>query len=77
MSYVTNTTKLSVSSTSLNSEKKYLKSKFSNNSENSTPLRTEDSIKGSDPSGISSIISELSNDRTTYFTFLERRKTTN
>ena len=75
MPYLTKTTKESISSTSVYSESKYSKSKFSSNSGNSIPLKTKYSTKGSDQSSISSMSSELSNDRTFYFTVIEGRKT--
>ena len=63
------------SSISVFSESKDSKSKFAENSGNSTPLKRKYSTKGSDRSGISSISSELSNDSTSYLTVVERQKT--
>ena len=74
MSYLSKT-KESVSSTSVFSESKDSKSKFSNNSRKSTPLKAKYSTKGSNLSGISSISSDLSNDHTSYLTVVEHRKT--
>ena len=68
-------TKESVTSTSVFSESKDSESKFSNNSGKSTALKAKYSTKGSDLSGISSISSDLSNDRTSYLNVVERRKT--
>ena len=65
-------TKESVSSTSVFSENKDSELKLSNNSGKSTPLKTKQSTRGSDWSGISSISSDLSNDRTSYITIVER-----
>ena len=76
MPYLTKT-KESASSTSVFSESKDSKSKFSKNSKKSTPLKTKYSTKGSDRSGILSISRDLSNDRTSYLIVVERRKIAN
>ena len=75
MPYLTKTTKESVTSTNVYSESKYSKSKLSNNSGDSTPLKTKYSTKRSDQSGTSSASIELSNDHTSYLSVVERRKT--
>ena len=62
-------TKESVSSTSVFLEGKYSKKVMKQLQ--STPLKTNYSTKGSDRSVISSISSDLSNDRTSYLTVAE------
>ena len=75
LSFLTKATKPSASCISLYWENKYLRSKFFNNSENSTLLKKNYSTKNSNQYGIPPITSELSNDRTCSFTVVEHRKT--